>query len=71
MIHIVAPTMWVIKTVSSVRAIKRDMIEGDVLADLERTKRVRRRRVRTPSVKADKPIQRIATTCEGIDIGRS
>lgn len=65
-----APTIWVIKTVSSVRAIKRDMTDGDVLVDLERTKRVRRRRVRTPSVNADMPIQSMATTCEGMEMGR-
>ena len=65
-----APTIWVIKTVSSVRAIKRDMTDGDVLVDLERTKRVRRRSVRTPSVNADIPIQSMATTCEGMEMGR-
>jgi len=65
-----APTIWVIKTVSSVRAIKRDMTDGDVLVDLERTKRVRRRSVRTPSVNADMPIQSMATTCEGMEMGR-
>ena len=70
MIHMAAPTTWVIKTVSSVRAIKRDMTEGEVLVDLERTKRVRRRRVRTPLVNADMPIQSMATTCEGMEMGR-
>ena len=70
MIHMAAPTIWVIKTVSSVRAIKRDMTDGDVLVDLERTKRVRRRSVRTPSVNADMPIQSMATTCEGMEMGR-
>lgn len=70
MIHMAAPTIWVIKTVSSVSAIKRDMTDGDVLVDLERTKRVRRRSVRTPSVNADIPIQSMATTCDGMEMGR-
>jgi hypothetical protein len=72
--HIDAPTIWVSKTVSSVRAIRRDTIdtdEGDAAVARDLTKRVRSSRVRTPSVNADRPIQRIATTCEGIEIGRS
>jgi hypothetical protein len=72
MIHILAPTMWVSNTVSSVRAIKRDIVDGDeVVGDLDLTKRVTSRRVRTPSVNADIPIQRMATTCEGTEIGLS
>ena len=72
MIHILAPTMWVSNTVSRVRAIKRDIVDGDeVVGDLDLTKRVTSRRVRTPSVNADMPIQSIATTCEGTDMGLS
>jgi hypothetical protein len=72
MIHILAPTIWVSNTVSSVKAIKRDIVDGDeVVGDLDLTKRVTSKRVRTPSVNADIPIQSIATTCEGTDIGRS
>jgi hypothetical protein len=72
MIHILAPTMWVSKTVSRVRAIKRDIMEGlELVGDFDRTKRVTSRSVRTPSVNADMPIQSMATTCDGIDIGLS
>jgi hypothetical protein len=71
-IHILAPTTWVSNTVSSVKAIRRDIVDGDeVVGDLDLTKRVTSRRVRTPSVNADIPIQRMATTWEGIEIGLS
>jgi hypothetical protein len=65
MIHIAAPTIWVRRTVSRVRAMRRETIdtdEGDAAVAFERTNRVMSRRVRTPSVNAERPIQRIATT---------
>ena len=72
MIHIEAPTICVSRTVSSVSETRRLMIVPErrgVVVDRERIKRMTRSRVRTPSVNADMPIQRIATTCEGIPIG--
>lgn len=68
MTHMLAPTMWVRRTVSSVSEMRRQMMVWELVSAW--VKRKRRMRVMAPSVKAERPIQTMATTWEGMEMGR-